>query len=151
MIKSEYSGGESVPSKDQTACRYQKRLKAGRERNRDNQSQVACYPQAHAIECGDEGHEYFMLVLNYCYQRLKEVALSPTTSTTSPAKDKESKQFCFTDLELDSDGEDEDEANGGNANESSHPKRRCEPPQRPAEPTSLWKIWLTSKMRLRHT
>lgn len=53
---------------------------------------------------GDDGHEYFILVLNYCFRCLKP--LVPKSSRT--AGNEQAKRFHFTDLNL-SDSEEEEE------------------------------------------
>jgi hypothetical protein len=57
---------------------------------------------------GDEGHEYFILVLNYCYQSLKPLV----PKITQAAAKENARQFHFTDLDL-SDSEEEEEKEGG--------------------------------------
>lgn len=67
----------------------------------------------------DEGHEYFILVLNYCFRSLK-----PLVSKVARMASKENaKQFHFTDLELsDSEDDEEEEALPTTARKLERPK-----------------------------
>ncbi len=78
---------------------------------------------------GDEGHEYFILILNYCFRSLKPL-VHRATKTVEHVKEN-AKRFHFTDLEL-SDSEEETEQD-----EDAATQRQ---PERPAEPTQEFTI-----------
>lgn len=69
---------------------------------------------------GDEGHDYFVLVLGYCFQSLRQLA----PDIKEERDQKNSKRFSFADLDVDSDEEDED------VDDYESPT----PPVRPQEP-----------------
>jgi hypothetical protein len=80
---------------------------------------------------GDEGHEYFILVLNYCFQSLKPLV----PRSQRKAIQKKAKQFHFTDLQLSDDSEGETEENDDQVSTT-----RVRKPERPQDPTHVFKF-----------
>jgi hypothetical protein len=74
---------------------------------------------------GNEGHENFILMLNYCFRSLKPLVHRPTRTATD--SNGNAKQFHFTDLELSGSEEETEEEQDEDAATQRKPKRPVEP------------------------